>query len=118
MVLSDDFINVQQVLEIKSAGYQHKKNVEERPLTRSLRCNCCGFLWGLQEQQENLHYYRCLKCNGVSLNAHSTPHATKKSAEALFNELLDQYQMPKKRVFTMMQKTTNIEPGIQTNLLN
>ena len=99
MVSKDDFIKMQQVLEKNASGYQHKKEVDERPLTRLLRCNGCdSFMVGYKNNKKNLHYYRCLKCSGVSLNAHSTPQAKKKSAEALFKELLEQYQIPKKFV--------------------
>jgi hypothetical protein len=97
LVSKEDFIKMQEVLEKNASGYQHKKEVDERPLTRLLRCNSCDcYMVGYKNNQKNLHYYRCLKCKGVSLNAHSTPQAKKKSAEALFQELLAQYQIPKK----------------------
>ena len=97
LISQEDFMKVQQVLEKNTSGYQHKKDVDERPLTRLLRCNACDcYMVGYKNNKKNLHYYRCLKCSGVSLNAHSTPHAKKKSAEAIFLELLDEYQIPKK----------------------
>ncbi len=97
MISQTDFIKIQQILERNTSGYQHKKDVDERPLTRLLRCNICDcYMVGYKNNKKNLHYYRCLKCNGVSLNAHSTPHAKKKSAEAIFLELLDEYQIPQK----------------------
>ena len=90
---------MQQILERNPSGYQHKKEVDERPLTRLLRCNICDcFMVGYKNNKKNLHYYRCLKCCGVSLNAHTTPHAKKKSAEDIFIELLEQHQIPKKFV--------------------
>lgn len=49
-------------------------------------------------QKKNLHYYRCSRCTGVCLNAHTTPHTKKKSAEFIFIELLKQYQIPKNLV--------------------
>jgi len=97
MVSQTDFIKVQQILERNPSGYQHKKDVDERPLTRLLRCNSCdSYMVGYKNNKKNLHYYRCLKCSGVSLNAHTTTHEKKKSAEAIFLELLEEYQIPKK----------------------
>ena len=99
MVSVEVFMKVQSILENNPSGYQHKKDVDQRPLTRLLRCNICEtYMVGYEVKKKHLHYYRCLSCNGVSLNAHSTPHAKKKSAEALFKELLEQYQVPKKYV--------------------
>jgi len=42
-----------------------------------------------KNNQKNLHYYRCLKCRGASLNAKTTPKSKKKSADQLFIELLE-----------------------------
>lgn len=92
-----DFMKVQQILEKNPSGYQHKKEVDERPLTRLLRCDICdNYMVGYKNNQKNLHYYRCLKCNGVSINAKATPKSKRKSAEQLFLELLQRYQIPKK----------------------
>lgn len=97
LISIDDFMQVQKLLEKNTSGYQHKKEVDNRPLTRLLKCNDCGsYMVGYVNKQKQLHYYRCIKCNGVSLNAHSTPKALKKSAHALFIELLNEYQIPKK----------------------
>ena len=94
IVSIDDFIKVQEILQRNPSGYQHKKEVDERPLTRLLRCNLCdNFMVGYKNNQKDLHYYRCLKCNGVSLCAKTSPTSKKKSAEQLFNELMLQYQV-------------------------
>jgi hypothetical protein len=109
MVSQTDFIKVQQILERNPSGYQHKKDVDERPLTRLLRCNSCdSYMVGYKNNKKNLHYYRCLKCSGVSLNAHTTPHAKKKSAEAIFLELLDEYQIPKKYTTLVEMQLTKL----------
>ena len=50
---------------------------------------------GYKNNQKNLHYYRCSKCRGVSLNAKTTPRSLRKGAEEMFLELLEQYQIPK-----------------------
>lgn len=95
IVSVEDFIKVQQLLENNHSSYQHKKEVDERPLTRLLRCDKCnGYMVGYKNNQKNLHYYRCLNCLGVSLNAKTTPKQRRKSAEQLFKELLEKYQIP------------------------
>ncbi len=104
-----DFIKVQQILDKNTSGYQHKKDVDERPLTRLLRCNSCdSYMVGYKNNKKNLHYYRCLKCTGVNLNAHATPHAKKKSAETIFLELLEKYQVPKKIVPVVEKQLTKL----------
>jgi site-specific DNA recombinase len=96
LVSIEDFMKVQQILEKNHSGYQHKKEEDDRPLTRLLKCdNCDGYMVGYKNNQKNLHYYRCLKCRGVSLNAKTTPASKRKGAEQLFTELLEQYQVPK-----------------------
>ena len=97
MISVEDFMKVQQILEKNPSGYQHKKEVVVRPLTRLLRCNDCGnYMVGYEIKKKQLHYYRCLKCSGVSINAHDIPKALKKSADTLFIELLEKYQISKK----------------------
>jgi len=94
MVSVDDFMKVQRLLEKNPSGYQHKKEVDDRPLTRLLRCNICNcYMVGYKNNKKGLHYYRCLKCNGVSLSAKTIPRGIKKSAEKLFVELLEQFQI-------------------------
>ena len=109
IVSQNDFIKVQELLEKNPSGYQQKKDVDERPLTRLLRCNDCNrYMVGYKNNQKGLHYYRCLKCSGVSLNAHCTPKAKKKSAEAIFLELLEKYQIPKKYVPLIEMQLTKL----------
>lgn len=107
IVSVEDFMKVQLILENNHSGYQHKKEVEERPLTRLLRCDKCGgYMVGYKNNQKNLHYYRCLNCLGVSLNARTTLKQRRKSAEQLFEELLEKYQIPH-----------NISPLIELQLI-
>ncbi len=103
LISHQDFIKVQNVLERNTSGYQHKKDVVERPLTRLIKCNQCeSYMVGYENQKKGLHYYRCLKCTGVSQNAHTTPNEKKKSAEAIFIELLQRYEIPKK-IFPLIE---------------
>lgn len=107
IVSVEDFMKVQLLLENNHSGYQHKKEVDERPLTRLLKCDkCSGYMVGYKNNQKNLHYYRCLKCLGVSLNAKTTLKQRRKSAEQLFEELLEKYQIPH-----------NISPLIELQLI-
>ena len=47
IVSMEDFMKMQQVLQVNPSSYQHKKEVDERPLTRLLRCNLCdSFMLG------------------------------------------------------------------------
>lgn len=95
LVSREDFIKVQQILENNPSGFQHNKDEEMRPLTRLLKCNDCGnYMVGYRNNQKNLHYYRCLKCNGVSLNAFTTMRAKKKGANDLFLDFLKKYMIP------------------------
>lgn len=97
LVSRENFIKVQQLLEKNTAGFQHKKDEELRPLTRLLKCHECeGFMVGYKNNQKELHYYRCLKCNGVSLNAITTKRAKRKGADDLFVDLLNKYSIPEK----------------------
>ena len=48
---------------------------------------------GYKNNQKNLHYYRCLKCNGVSINVKATPKSVRKSAEQLFEEFLEPFHI-------------------------
>jgi hypothetical protein len=41
LVNVDDFMKVQRLLAKNTAGFQHKKDVDDRPLTRLLKCNDC-----------------------------------------------------------------------------
>ncbi|RPD43652.1 hypothetical protein DRJ53_19520 [Paracnuella aquatica] len=97
IVTIEEFVKVQKLLENNPSGYQQNKAEEMRPLTRLLKCDQCGsHMVGYENKQKGLHYYRCLKCNGVSINAHATPKARRKSAEELFIQLLEQFSIPEK----------------------
>ncbi|WP_435227323.1 recombinase family protein [Niabella hirudinis] len=95
LVSEKDFIKVQQILDGSHSGYHQNKEEENRPLLRSLRCNNCGgFMVGYVVRKKNLHYYRCLKCNGVNLNAKTTSKAKKTGGDELFLDLLHRYSLP------------------------
>ncbi|MCD2424365.1 recombinase family protein [Niabella pedocola] len=99
LVSEEDFIKVQTLLEKNTSGFQHNSEEEARPLSRLLKCNVCGcFMVGYKVKQKNLHYYRCLKCNGVSVNAATTKRAKRKGANELFFDYLKKYVLPESLV--------------------
>ena len=95
LITEANFIRLQSLLERNHSGYQQVREESMRPLTRTLVCIKCGnYLVGYNNKKKGLHYYRCLRCTGVSLSANTKPRLRKKSAEELFNDLLDSYQLP------------------------
>ena len=119
IITESEFVKVQEVLQKNNSGYQHKKEVDERPLTRLLRCNNCdSYMVGYKNLKKNLHYYRCLKCKGSHLNAHSTKKALKKSAEAIFIELLEKFQIPKKFTPLIKMQLTKLFNQYEENNLH
>ncbi len=109
LVSREDFVRVQQILENNPSGFQHNKDEEARPLTRLLKCNDCGcFMVGYKNKQKNLHYYRCLKCNGVSVNAFTTVRALRKGANDLFVEFLSKYTVPEKIMPLVQMQLTKL----------
>lgn len=95
LVSQEDFIKVQRILDGGTAGYQHNKDEIMRPLTRTLKCDDCkGYMVGYRNKKKDLHYYRCLKCRGVSINAVTTRFTKRKGANDLFLEFLDNYSIP------------------------
>ncbi|WP_354028302.1 recombinase family protein [Chitinophaga sp. OAE865] len=107
IVSQEDFVTVQEMLEKNPSRYHHNKDEENRPLNRLLKCDeCKGYLVGYVNRKKNLHYYRCLKCRGVSLNAATTKFVLRRGANDLFTDLLDNFQI-----------TEDIVPVIQLQLL-
>jgi len=83
------------LLWIRNKGYSINKLVEERPLTGDIQCFQCGNkLTGYLVRKKGLHYYKCQKCKGVTINAITKsliPDRT--GAHELFIELLNSYQI-------------------------
>lgn len=95
LVGKENFIKVQDILAGNPSGYQHVKEEEKRPLTRLLKCNeCKAHMVGYVNKKKNLHYYRCLKCNGVSMNAITTVQAKRKGGNDLFKDFLMSFSIP------------------------
>lgn len=105
-------------MENNHSGYQHSNEEAKRPLGRTLICEKCNnYLVGYINKAKGLHYYRCLRCKGVSLSANRRPQNRKKSADELFLEFLQQYQLSGeivpvialqlKKIFTHYQQNTS-----------
>ena len=96
MVSREVFLKVNnKVSEIKKSGYIVVKDVDERPLTNHIFCAECGTkLTSYENKKKHIHYYKCQKCNGVSINA-TTPATRPKNvgAHELFVKELEKYQL-------------------------
>ena len=71
------------------------KSPDERPLTGDILCYKCGKkLTGYYVKKKGLHYYKCQKCAGVTINAISRNQPQCRiGAHELFLELLSSYEL-------------------------
>lgn len=122
LISQSDFWKLQDILNVRSSGYQHQKVADYKPLNRLVKCHDCGtYLVGYLVKKKNLGYYMCPDCNGVSMNCETTPKAKRIGAHDLFTNLLKKYQVQpqfKNLLITQLTKiygyynTTEIQKGI------
>lgn len=95
LVSQTDFWKVQNILDRGHSGYKVSKINSERPLTGFLTCSCCDQkMTSYEVKSKGLHYYSCQnKCEGSTVNAHSSNRSHKVGANDLFIDLLEQYQL-------------------------
>ncbi len=94
LISQNDFWKLQDILNVRSSGYQHQKVTDYKPLNRLVKCNDCGTcLVGYLVKKKNLGYYKCPDCNGVSMNCETTPKAKRIGAHDLFTTLVEKYQV-------------------------
>lgn len=94
LISQNDFWKLQDILNVRSSGYQHQKVADYKPLNRLVKCNDCGtYLVGYLVKKKNLGYYKCPDCNGVSMNCETTPKAKRIGAHDLFTTLIEKYQV-------------------------
>lgn len=95
MVTEEEFWKVQDILDgIRKSGYKIEKDNNKRPLNLFLRCIKCGEkMSGYENKRKKLHYYKCQRCNGSSINAHTRPRSRGMGAHDLFRELLSHFQL-------------------------
>ncbi len=94
IVSLENFKKVQAILSNNPTGYQHDIEHEKRLLTHLIKCIHCEIgLVGYEVKKKGLHYYRCPKCNGMSVNANTTPRAKQMGANDLYKEFLKSYTL-------------------------
>ena len=94
LITEKDFWKLQDLLNVRASGYQHKKVADYKPLNRLVKCNDCGtHLVGYLVKKKNLGYYKCPCCSGVSMNCETTPKAKRVGAHDLFTSLLEKYKI-------------------------
>lgn len=85
---------MKNILDGNNQGYNIEKNNDRRPLIGTLYCPSCGKnLTGYEVKKKKLHYYKCQKCNGISINAESSVKMKTKGAHQMFIKLLDSFRL-------------------------
>lgn len=91
MISVDTFKKVQDLLNEKPKQAKHLKDHPDRPLVGFLICGeCQEKMTGYENKKKKIRYYKCQKCNGVSINAEKTKKALNDGAHELFYKLLSQ----------------------------
>lgn len=104
IVSERDFIKVQDILEGNISGYQHNNDHDQRPLSHLIKCSQCHtYMVGYVVRKKNLHYYKCRKCLGVSVNAITTLLAKRRGANDLFADFLSLHT-PHEGIFSLVKK--------------
>ena len=99
LISTKDFMKVQALIEKNNHGYVTETINNDRPLVGTLYCpECNRKLTGYEVKKKAVHYYRCPKCNGVSINANTTSRAKGVGANNLFIEFLQAFSFPTKYI--------------------
>lgn len=94
MISEKDFLYVQEILKGNHFGYKQDRANPDRPLMGFICCNECGRkMSGYEVVKKKVHYYKCQKCKGVSINANITERAKGIGANPLFQNLLNSYTL-------------------------
>jgi site-specific DNA recombinase len=94
LISEEIFWSVQHILDGNHQGYHIQTENESRPLVGTLYCPKCGRkLTGYIVRKKKRHYYKCQKCQGVSIAADSSVIAKTKGAHEMFLELLASFRM-------------------------
>ncbi|MHA1170246.1 MAG: hypothetical protein DRJ29_08670 [Bacteroidetes bacterium] len=94
LISEEIFWRVQNILDGNNQGYTIEKNNDRRPLLGTLYCPNCGRkLTGYEVKKKKLHYYKCQKCIGISINAESSVKMKTKGAHPMFIELLESFRL-------------------------
>ena len=125
MVSHEDFLRLNQKLDGKREVYKVDKTNIARPLNGYIYCSECGSkMVGYENKKKRIHYYKCLKCSGVSINANTTKKAIKEGAHDIFRKLLASYELnakltePFKAQLQLTFETINYEHIEEEKILN
>jgi site-specific DNA recombinase len=123
LVSEEVFWRVQDILDGNHHDYQIERNNDSRPLVGTVLCPVCGKkLTGYEVKKKRLHYYKCQKCPGISINSSSSSKMKTKGAHEMFIELLDSFKLEErfiepfilqlKKTFQNMQAQTFEEKNV------
>ena len=95
LITREMFLKVNQINTRRTKGYRVNKEAEQRPLTGDICCYLCGKkLTGYYVKKKGLHYYKCQRCKGVTINAITKQQSSNRiGAHELFIELLRSYKI-------------------------
>jgi site-specific DNA recombinase len=128
LVTEQVFWGVQQILDGNHHDYQIERNNDSRPLVGTIFCPKCGKkLTGYEVKKKKLHYYKCQRCPGISINSTSSVKMKTKGAHEMFTDLLASYKLDErfiepfilqlKKTFQNMQAQTFEEKNQYENKL-
>ncbi len=95
-ITEKEFFRVQEILKGNRYGRKHDMSNPKRPLTCFLKCEKCdGNMSGYEATGRGLHYYRCAKCSGETINANTGLHKGKgEGAHEIFVKKLESIKLP------------------------
>lgn len=95
-ITEKEFFRVQEIIKGSRAGRTHEMSNPNRPLNCFLKCEKCdGNMSGYEASSKGIHYYKCAKCKGETINA-NTGHLRGKGegVHELFVKKLASMQLP------------------------
>lgn len=91
-ITEKEFFKVQEILKGNRYGRKHDMSNPKRPLNCFLKCEKCdGNMYGYEATGRGLQYYRCLKCNGETINANK---GKGEGAHDIFVKKLESIKLP------------------------
>jgi hypothetical protein len=98
LVSKEVFLKVNHINTRRTKGYKIKKENEDRPLTGDLSCFQCGNkMTSYYVRKKGLHYYKCQKCMGATINAITKKQSPDRiGAHEMFINLLNSYRIEEK----------------------
>ena len=99
LISVDDFWRLQDLLDNKRRGYEHKKENPLFPLSKFIHCAECGNpMTQYTVKAKKVDYYRCNYCTGMNINANTTKRSIRAGAHDRFIELLNGYSLDEKLI--------------------